>query len=351
MIELMFIILIIYFIQILLFYLGWHRLPKFEIKTDLKLSIVIASRNEASNIPHLLHDLSNQDYPTENVEIIIVDDGSTDNSLELLKQSTFKIYESDGVGKKAAIDQAIRQSTYDLILTTDADCRLPKNWIKSMIAPFSQKEVQMICGPVAIGQIKSFFQKCQALEFMSLMGSTAGAIGIGHAFMSNGANMAFRKSIYFNSEKNIASGDDVFLLHHVKKKGGEIVFVKDKNAIVQTQAELTLKGFFNQRKRWASKSTSYKDVFAVWISLLVLLTNVAFVSLLLQANYVEWLFFFMFKSMIDTFFMISLSSFFGFRKYLNMVLIVQLLYPFYVLWVALSAQFSSYHWKDRKHKK
>jgi len=347
----LFFILFIYVIQVLFFYIGWKILPLYEKQSNQNISIVIASRNEASNLKNLLNDLSNQDYPADKLEIIIVDDCSTDNSLELLHQSNFKIFKSEGEGKKAAIDHALRQTTNDLILTTDADCRLPKHWISSMVAPFSHKEVQLVCGPVSFGATKSIFHKLQALEFMSLIGSAAGAIGIGHAFMSNGANMAFRKSIFINSKKNIASGDDVFLLHHVKKIGGRIVFVKDINAIVQTQAEHSLKNFINQRKRWASKSSSYKDVFAQWVSILVFLTNLAFVSLLVNGMYVEWLIFFVVKSIFDVFFMISLSNFFGLKKYMKLVLIVQLLYPFYVIWVAISSQFSSYQWKDRTHKK
>ena len=62
---------------------------------------------------------------------------------------------------------------------------------------------------------------------MSLITSGAGAIGAQQAFMCNGANLAFRKANYAAVDTDKASGDDVFLLHHAKKNGSEIVFVKE----------------------------------------------------------------------------------------------------------------------------
>ena len=102
------------------------------------------------------------------------------------------------------------------------------------------------------------------MEFASLIGSGAGAIGSGNAIFCNGANMAYKKEVFLevNTYKNdnAASGDDVFLLHSIKQRYPDgIVFAKDKNAIVNTNALDTLSTFINQRKRWTAKSSSYTD--------------------------------------------------------------------------------------------
>ena len=248
-------IVLIYSHQVYRFYKGWHNLDPFESDISHKVSVVIALRNEEENIPFLLEDLSKQDYSSDSLEFILVDDFSNDNSYALLKQSSLplKVLRSKEEGKKAAISCGVAVAQYDIILTTDADCRLSSNWVRQMLAPFSDDSIHLVTGPVSYTNLNTLFDKFQAIEFMSLIGSGAGAIGINKAFMCNGANMAFRKSIFKDTKGHIASGDDVFLLHHVKKSGAKIVFVKQQSAIVFTSPKESLKAFFNQRKRWAAK--------------------------------------------------------------------------------------------------
>ena len=139
-------------------------------------------------------------------------------------------------------------------------------------------------GPVTYRKQKGIFFSLQNLEFTSLIGSGAGAIRINNAIFCNGANMAYRKEIFLEvnefSIDTTVSGDDVFLLHSVKAKySNSVAFAKEKSAIVTTDAEQTVSGFINQRKRWTAKSSAYKDNASIYTSFLVLFTNLAFVFL------------------------------------------------------------------------
>jgi cellulose synthase/poly-beta-1,6-N-acetylglucosamine synthase-like glycosyltransferase len=122
----------------------------------------------------------------------------------------------------------------------------------------------------------NFFQKAQTLEFISLIGSGAGAIGLKHPIMCNGANLAYEKSVFKEKmlEKKFVSGEDVFLLHNLKKEyRDEILFLKNKDAIVQTNCLNNAKEFLNQRIRWQSKSKSYFDRDSIIVSLIVFFAN------------------------------------------------------------------------------
>lgn len=353
MIVLLSIILLFYLIKINSFSKGWSILPSFSSTNEIDVSVLIAFRNEAKHLPLLLSDLENQNYPLNKVQFIFVDDFSEDNSLEIINSSSLKIdvLTSKGTGKKSAIELGVSNATNHIILTTDADCRLTTDWISLMVSPFKNEEVQLVSGPVAYHKLDNFFKKSQALEFMSLIGSGAGAIANKKSFMCNGANMAFRSSMFSNTEKEIASGDDVFLLHHVKNNNGKIVFIKDPKAIVSTEPKDTLSEFLNQRKRWASKTSAYKDSSAQWISLLVFLTNLSFLILLINGDFLGLSAFYFLKSIVEFMFLKKLCRFFEYDIPFYIFFVLQLIHPFYIVWVAFSSQIGHYNWKGRTYKK
>jgi len=346
-------IVLIYSYQIYRFSIGWYNIKSYKSGVIQNVSIVIAFRNEEENIPFLLEDLSKQDYPSEYLELIFVDDFSNDNSFELLSQSDMplKLLRSKHEGKKAAISCGINLAHNDIILTTDADCRLSSNWVNQMLAPFCDDSVHLVSGPVSYTNLSTMFDKFQAIEFISLIGAGAGSIGINKAFMCNGANMAFRKALFAETKAHIASGDDVFLLHYIKQLKGDIVFVKEKSAIVYTSPKSTLKAFINQRKRWAAKSSYYSDITAKWISILVFLMNIILIILLFTSKLNIFLVIFFIKIIVDYLFVKSLSRFFSYQKYLSYYWLVAIIYPIYIVWVSLSSQFSSFEWKERKHQR
>ncbi len=142
-------------------------------------------RNEYSNLENLVGDLSSMVYPSELFEIILIDDHSTDTSVNKAKELIAKVHNarllilSEGVeGKKSAIQFGIDQSRFEIIATTDADCRLSKNWLHCLSLSFKSEETKMIVGSVKLIRGNSFFSRLQVTEFISLVGTTASAIGL-----------------------------------------------------------------------------------------------------------------------------------------------------------------------------
>jgi cellulose synthase/poly-beta-1,6-N-acetylglucosamine synthase-like glycosyltransferase len=348
--ELAIVVMIFYMVLIHKFQKGWKRLKSFKGKYEGSISVVIAARNEEETIAQLLTDLAQQTIT--NFEVIVVDDHSTDQTAKIAQGFDFvTLLKAEAEGKKAAVAQGVAHAKNDIVITTDADCRLPKEWLEKMLAPFAEEDIQLVVGPVAFSEEQNYFEKGQSLEFMSLIGSGAGAIATEKAFMCNAASLAFRKSIFSKTSDEIVSGDDVFLLHHIKKEGGEIAFVKEQSAIVTTSAKENWKSLLQQRQRWAAKSSSYTDKDAQYISWLVFLVNAVLLYAFFQGEYSQIASLLLLKSLVDYPFLKKLSQFFKKESLMDYYIPLQLVYPFYIVYVAVASQLGSFEWKGRKHSK
>ena len=273
---------------------AWNAVPdntSFTIPS-LRVSVVIAVRNEEKNMGRLLDCLCVQDYPKELFEIVLVNDHSEDRSAEIFTAYNFRginktiIHLEEGyASKKNAIAKGISVSSGDLIITTDADCEMNHSWVSSIAAYASSTNAKFIAAPVRMTSKKTVLGVFQTLDFITLQGITGASVFKRFHTMCNGANLAYRKSAFyevngFDGIDNVPSGDDMLLMHKIFLKYPQQVFyLKNKNATVDTHAELTWKDFFNQRIRWASKAVHYKDKRIFYILLLVYLVNICFLIL------------------------------------------------------------------------
>lgn len=355
-----------YVFNIAVFSAGWLYLEPFSSETinpNITVSVIIPMRNEAENIESLLYCLQNQNYPAEAFQIILVDDHSTDNSLtiiENIKMPNIKVMQMqrERQGKKAALQRGIEASDGKLIITTDADCVMGREWIRSYVNYYQKYQPVMMLGPVRAQPGKSNFAKVQALEMLSLLGSTAGAAAINHHIMCNGANLAFARSVYpeirhVYNNPGVSSGDDIFVLQELKKKyRHRIKFIKSKEVAIYTKIADSLPSFFKQRKRWVAKAPHYFDSDIIVTALIILVTNLWLLTTLflglLSFGFKNFLLLMLMKSLIDFLFLYRLSSFFGEKKLLRWFPIVQSIYFVYVSITFFLAVFIPGTWKNRK---
>jgi cellulose synthase/poly-beta-1,6-N-acetylglucosamine synthase-like glycosyltransferase len=359
-------VLMVYGITIVSFALGWFKLKYFHHSAQfikIPVSIVIACRNEENNLAHLFQSLLQQDYPKENTEIIVVDDHSEDNTYSGLKQyaakhKQLKILQNPDTqqGKKAALAYGIQHSTSEIIVTTDADCRMGKKWLSELVAYYTINKPKILIAPVAFEPLTTIFAKFQALEFTSLIASGAGAAGINKPIMCNGANLLFEKSLFNKNtlHSNYASGDDIFLLLQAKKENSrDIHFIKSRDAIVYTNSNQTLSGFFNQRIRWTSKSKAYRDFDIIITALTVAASNFLLAFWLIYTIFRpnQWyifIFLFAIKSLADLLILIPGIRFFHQKSLLWLFLPLQIIYPFYIVATTCMGWLANFSWKGRK---
>ena len=360
-----------------LFTYGWFKNKPVACSSETphtKVSVIVPFRNEKENMLALLQSLSEQNFPSDLLEVLLVDDHSGDDSSEISKSFICKneiknikllsLSDADGFSKKAALKKGIEHSCGRLIISTDADCIFKKNWILTIVNYYEHKKCRLISAPVLSDSNKGFFSKLQAFEFISLVASGAGAMSTGKPIMANGANLCFERTLYnelngYNTHESYASGDDVFFLFeaksHCKDKNG-LCFLKDPESIVTAKGPGSLKAFMHQRIRWASKSTAYKDTLAVFTALIIFLFNLSIPVLLLCSIFNCWFtvmaaILFAVKLIIDFPLLFSAARFVGRPELIWYYFPMQLIYPIYVTTTAVLSFFMKFEWKGRKLRK
>lgn len=331
------------------------------LKASIKSSLIIAFRNEEQNLTSLIEDIGKQSYKIS--EVIFVNDHSNDKGSDIVlnainKYPNLKLLNLPDCesGKKAALYYGVKQAVGDVLLFTDADCSLKPFWAESMLNTLKLTKSKLTAGPVDMINKKGFFNALQNLEFLSLTGSTAGGFGAGIPFICNGANLAVDRDVFLNYFKtlgnNYASGDDVFLLHTVKKNH-KVSFCYNPNAIVETLPQKSFKDFLLQRVRWAGKARGYHDRVSVLISALLLIVNLILILLLIFAAF-EYRLLLIFgtailiKTIFDILFMNKVLKFYKKQNLLKYIFLLQILYPFYVVVVGVMGIFYKPQWKGRK---
>jgi cellulose synthase/poly-beta-1,6-N-acetylglucosamine synthase-like glycosyltransferase len=358
-----FLIYILFIGQLIYGFNRMRRFSKAEFIPKTSFSIVVPFRNEKENLPNLLHSISLLNYPKELVEVILVDDDSDDEfriqNLEFRIQMIKNVRKSNSP-KKDAIETAIQIAKHDWIITTDADCLVQKDWLTIYDQYIQKNEVEMVASGVCYIPKKGFLSAFQNLDFLSLQGATIGSFGINQPFMCNGANFAYSKSFFkelngFQGNETIASGDDVFLLQKaVSVAPKKVGFLLAKESIVATNPVATWSDLFQQRVRWASKSTGYSSVYGKLLALVVFGGNLAWIVsfLLWLVGLLDQNIFMLFvalKFLIDFILIYKTANFF--ESKLQYVLASSLLYPFFSVSVAVYSLFGKYSWKGRNFRK
>lgn len=362
-------ILTAYLCMLVVLLAGWVRIRRLPMPPRTGnppgVSVIVAFRNEASNLESLVRDLSSSAFPADRFEVILVDDHSEDNSREVVRQvmgdrKNIRLLElPEGLqGKKPALRMGISESRFEIIATTDADCRLSKNWLTCVASFFEEERTKLLLGPVKLSDDGTFFGQLQVLEFVSVAGTTAATLGLGHPVMANGANLAFRKKTFnevggYEDNLVVASGDDEFLLRKIYQRYPDgIRYLNYYEAAVTTLPQPDLKSFVYQRMRWAGKWRHNSDPVARGMAAFVLFAQISFLTLLVsnlnQPN--ATLVLVALKIFLEGVLLAWMSRFLE-RKFNGWsFLLMQLFYPVYVLVIGLGSTFLPYHWKGRRYR-
>ncbi len=365
------ILLSLYILVIFSFLIGFFLQKKSITKnknSDTKFSIVVPFRNEEENLFDLLESINRINYPKSNFEIFLVNDDSSDKSLEVIneyskKHKSISIHLINNIRtsnspKKDAILTAINQSKFDWIFTTDADCILPKKLLLSFNTLIKSKNANMIVGPVKINANSDMLEQFQAIDFLSMQGATIGSFGIQKPLMANGANLAYRKSIFyklngFNSNNHIASGDDVFLLENfLDFNKSKVHYIKNKDALVITKPTKSWRALIQQRKRWAAKTSHFKSSYTKCVGVSVFFGNISFIIALFMFTHNKFILsLILFKIIFDAFLIFETAKLYQQKLTLTHYLKTFIFHPFFTIYIALACKTGSFKWKERTFRK
>ncbi|QNE39936.1 glycosyltransferase [Hymenobacter sp. NBH84] len=338
---------------------------------SVRFSVLIAARNEADTLPHLLEDLRQQTLPAAQFEVLLVDDHSTDATAAVVQGTAtdfslrlIQLARQPGTptGKKTALQAALAVARAPWVVCTDADCRLGPDWLRSYALLIQQAPTtRFISGPVLLTGPDTVLHRLMGLEFAGLVGVGGACIQAGFPTMCNGANLAYRRDSFaavqgFAGNEHLASGDDEFLLHKLHAAyPGSIRFLQVEAAVVRTAAPPTLAALLQQRVRWASKWRHYQAAAPQRLAVLVLLANVSLavgpVLWLRQPGLGPWVgAAWALKLGGDVWFLRPVLRLLHRQRWLRMVPLLQLAYAPYTLGVGLLGLRGGYQWKGRQVK-
>lgn len=367
----------LYYIYIILRYIeGWKALPEWTIPANFspstKITVLIPARNEANNIAACLQAILKQNFPKSLLQIIVIDDHSTDKTVEIIKNinnpsvtilklaDAIKANETQSF-KKKAIEIGIAQAEGELIITTDADCLTPPNWLALLVSYYQIHQPAFIAAPVNFYQEKNTLERFQSLDFMGMMCVTGAGIHRRFMNMCNGANLAYPKHVFeavggFEGIDDLASGDDMLLMQKIAQRFPyRIAYIKNTQATVLTKAKPTLRSFLQQRIRWATKSTSYQEWRVTFILAMVFFFCVNLLLSLFLIPFLGWIalgifsFSFFIKMIMDYFFLKNMARFFGRLDLMSAFFPALILHILYIVVVGILGNvIKKYKWKGRR---
>lgn len=361
------IIIAAYTVLLLLVFAGFLLYPTDPLgQSDLKkVTVIIAARNEEGRLKPCLSSIVSQDIPKQFLEVILVDDASTDGTYneaeEVLAKSGIEhtiIRNQQHLGKKQSLKLAIDQSTSDIIICRDADTfTTTNNWLSTIVHYMVATGKEFIICPVGMAHNKGWLSSLQETEMSILTLFTISSTYFNSPFLCNGANLAFTKKLFYETgayqdHLHIASGDDIFFLEQVKKKNShKIAYLKNKEAAVFTFPEKHLYSLIHQKIRWSSKL--FKSISVInWVSALIItLANIGWIGAFFYAvfdrqNLPLGLFFILSKLLIDILLVFLASSFIKVKTGAFGVALSGIIYPFYASLIAVLAVFIKPKWKS-----
>ena len=241
------------------------------VSEGMNISVIICAKNEAENLKNFLPSILTQEYP--NFEVVLINDASTDDTLEIIetfaaKHSNIKIVDVKNTeafwgNKKYALTLGIKASKHDYLLFTDADCKpVSKYWIQEMSACFDDKKSIVLGYSGYTKTHKSFLNKLIRYETLVTAVQYFSFAKVGVPYMGVGRNLAYTKDAFFKANGfinhiKIRSGDDDLFINQVATKSNTAICITE-GSFTQSIPKTTFKDWIKQKRRHISTAKYYK---------------------------------------------------------------------------------------------
>ncbi len=266
-------------------------------KSQQAVSVIICARNESANLRKNLPEILEQDYP--NFEVLVVNDASTDDSLDILNELSeqythlkiVSLLEKKRIGKKGALAVGIDNATHEWLLMTDADCTpLSKNWISGMMSGISEGKEMVLGYAPYTKRDNSLLNKFIRFETVWTATQYLSFALIGQPYMGVGRNILYNKKLYkqangFSKHEDLASGDDdLFVNQVITQKNFSIILLPQTFMVSEPKTQWN--SYFTQKKRHLSVGNQYMIKHQILLGLVSASHFLFFVTLFL-ATYVK----------------------------------------------------------------
>jgi cellulose synthase/poly-beta-1,6-N-acetylglucosamine synthase-like glycosyltransferase len=217
------------------------------------VSVVMPAYNEEKYIVQSIRSILDTDYPKDKLDIIIVDDGSKDNTLKVAKafeSPCLRVFTKQNGGKGAALNFGLAKAKGELVATMDADSYLTKETIRELIPHFEEADVMAVTPAVKVRPSDSWLKEFQRVEYLMILFSRKLLSFIDSVPVTPGPFSMFRRTVFEKvggfDEKNLVEDQEIALRiqsHNLKIKSS-------MTADVYTEPPDNMKDLFTQRVRW-----------------------------------------------------------------------------------------------------
>lgn len=326
-------------------------------KPGIKISVVVAAKNEENNLSQLINSLKNQTYPENLFEVIIVDDNSTDNTFEKGNELTsglnnfaiYKVEEKKYPGKKGALQFGIEKSNNPFILITDADCLPGKNWIKAFSGKF-ELDYDFLFGPAPFIKTSSFINKVSCFENLraSILTFSAASFGLPYSAAARSfgfSRAAFEKLSGYKNTTETLSGDDDLLLREAVKNKLKIGIAVEDESLVYSSTVQNFSDYLKQKARHTTTSFHYLLIHKILLGVWHLLNILMLLSPALMIFDSKFLIIFLLKLAGDLNVVLTTQRYFGYRFNFMEIIIQQVVYEFMLVVNFINAMLKKTEWK------
>ncbi len=328
-----------------------------NIKSKVKISVVIAAKNEQRNLPFLIKAFKEQKYSEDLFEVIIVDDNSKDDTYKSGKELTeglknFSIYtvkEKQFDGKKGALQFGIGKAKNPYILITDADCRPEWNWIQTFADKFFVR-FDFVFGVAPFFERKDFINKISNFENLrsSLLTLTSAKLNLPYSASARSfgfSKEAFQKVSGYSNTIETLSGDDDLLLREAVKHNMKIDVIADKSAFVYSESVNNINDYLKQKARHTSTSVHYLFSHKLFLGSWHLLNLFFLISPALFFISNKFLILFFLKLFGDISLVLITQKYFGYNFNFIDIILHQIIYEFMLVLNFFNANFKKIEWK------
>ena len=363
MVEISIISILLFFTLGIVFYLAINGINTEKSKNKnknsdlIKISVIIAAKDEEENLDKLFLSLQRQNFPKDNFEIVFVDDNSSDGTFErankfsdqfpnfvLLKAENKKL-----PAKKGALDIGISASRFPFLLFTDADCEPQIDWLHAFSNKFSQN-FDLLIGLAPLTFDKSFANHFFCFDNLRTTVLTFAAAWFGLPYSAASRSLGIKKETFlklggFSKTLQTLGGDDDLLIREAVENKCKIGIVSEAKSLVFSNTQKSFSDYFLQKRRHTATSFHYLRKQKVVLGFWHLINILAIDSLFLIPFYPEAGFVFLSKIFCDYVIVYSFQKKFNYTFSFGEIFFFQILYECLLVFHYFSAKFIKIKWK------
>ncbi len=267
-----------------------NRLKNPEVKRFAKVTVAVSMFNAGGHLDKTMDSLLALDWPEDKLEVIVIDDGSKDDSYELakkyLRDSRVTLLQQQNMGKAVAVNRALKQSTGEFFGVLDVDAFVEKDCLKKMMGYFENENVMAVTPSLKIYGDTKWLQRIQRIEYLIGVYLRKVFSYLGSIHVTPGCFSIYKKSLFQKTgqydERNLT--EDIEVALRIQSK--DYIIENSINANVYTTGHKSMKSLYQQRIRWykgfIDNVINYRKLFgARFGNLGIFVLPMAFVSIMI----------------------------------------------------------------------